>query len=75
MTKVGEPRQPNLFSLRRECMHWEETGVNIDDDFDLEEHGLCIRPWGESRTKNILSSLMQAISVVLVFVIGRKETL
>lgn len=41
--------------------------MNPDDDFDLDDYDLCLRPWGESRVRLFLAGLVQALSLAFVW--------
>ncbi len=41
--------------------------MNLDDDFDWDEHELSLRPWGESRTRIVLAGLVHALSLAFLW--------
>ncbi len=41
--------------------------MNLDDDFDWDEHELYLRPWSESRMRIVLSGLVHALSFAFLW--------
>ncbi|WP_141734130.1 hypothetical protein [Oligoflexus tunisiensis] len=41
--------------------------MNLDNDFEWDDHDIGVRPWGESRVRLVLAGLVQALSLAFLW--------